>query len=151
MSDSGIESTRVNESSEITIPLRNLLALVFATGVAVMFYFQITERLNFLEHNSELLTINVEANSEFRTLWPRGELGSLPDDAKQNRAQERMNRRLGEAASSGATFGLADELGGGLRGLVGAQTTPREEGTTQNAARERLNERLRQALLNAGR
>ena len=84
MSDSGVESTRVNESSEITIPLRNLLALVFATGVAVMFYFQITERLNFLEHNSELLTINVEQNSEFRTLWPRGELGSLPDDAEQN-------------------------------------------------------------------
>lgn len=75
---------RLNESSEITIPVRNLIALVLATGVAVMGYFNITERLNFLEHNSDLLTISVEQNSEFRTLWPRGELGSLPDDAEQN-------------------------------------------------------------------
>ena len=75
---------RLNDASEVTIPLRNLIALVLATGVAVMGYFQITERLNFLEHNSDLLTISVEANSEFRTLWPRGELGSLPDDAEQN-------------------------------------------------------------------
>ena len=29
-------TTRLNESSEITIPVRNLIALVFATGVAVM-------------------------------------------------------------------------------------------------------------------
>jgi len=77
-------TTRLNESSEITIPVRNLLALVVATGVAVMGYFNITERLNFLEHNSELISIQVDANSEFRTLWPRGELGSLPDDAEQN-------------------------------------------------------------------
>ena len=77
-------TTRLNESSEITIPVRNLIALVFATGVAVMGYFNITERLNFLEHNSDLLTISVEQNSEFRTLWPRGELGALPDDAEQN-------------------------------------------------------------------
>ena len=76
--------TRLNESSEITIPVRNLIALVLATGVAVMGYFNITERLNFLEHNSDLLTISVEQNSEFRTLWPRGELGALPDDAEQN-------------------------------------------------------------------
>jgi hypothetical protein len=77
-------TTRLNESSEITIPVRNLLALVVATGVAVMGYFNITERLNFLEQDSELISIQVDANSEFRTLWPRGELGALPDDAEQN-------------------------------------------------------------------
>ena len=75
---------RLNEASEITIPLRNLIAIVAFTGVAVMGYFQITERLNFLEHNYDLLMMSVEANSEFRTLWPRGELGALPDDAEQN-------------------------------------------------------------------
>ena len=75
---------RLNEASEITIPLRNLIAIVAFTGVAVMGYFQITERLNFLEHNYDLLLMSVEANSEFRTLWPRGELGALPDDAEQN-------------------------------------------------------------------
>ena len=75
---------RLNQDSEVTIPVRNLIALVAATGVAVMGYFQITERLNFLERNSEMLTVSVEQNSEFSKLWPRGELGSLPDDAEQN-------------------------------------------------------------------
>ena len=75
---------RMNEDSEVTIPIRNLIALIVATGVAVMGYFQITERLNFLERNNEMLTISVEQNSEFRVLWPRGELGALPDDAEQN-------------------------------------------------------------------
>ena len=77
-------ATKLNESSEITIPLRNLIALIVATAIGVMGYFYITERLSFLEHNHALQTIQVEQNSEFRTLWPRGELGSLPDDAEQN-------------------------------------------------------------------
>ena len=77
-------STRLNESSEITIPVRNLLALIVATGVAVTGYFRVTERLSFMERSVELMNVQVESNSEFRILWPRGELGSLPADAEQN-------------------------------------------------------------------
>ena len=77
-------STRLNESSEITIPVRNLLALIVATGVAVTGYFRVTERLSFMERSVELMNVQVESNSEFRILCPRGELGSLPDDAEQN-------------------------------------------------------------------
>ena len=77
-------STRLNESSAITIPVRNLLALIVATGVAVTGYFRVTERLSFMERSVELMNVQVESNSEFRILWPRGELGSLPDDAEQN-------------------------------------------------------------------
>ena len=43
-----------------------------------------TERLSFMERSVELMNVQVESNSEFRILWPRGELGSLPDDAEQN-------------------------------------------------------------------
>ena len=77
-------SPRLNESSEITIPVRNLLALIVATGVAVTGYFRVTERLSFMERSVELMNVRVESNSEFRILWPRGELGSFPDDAEQN-------------------------------------------------------------------
>ena len=65
-------STRLNESSEITIPVRNLLALIVATGVAVTGYFRVTERLSFMERSVELMNVQVESNSEFRILWPRG-------------------------------------------------------------------------------
>tara|TARA_B100000949_G_C14214661_1_gene421778 strand:+ start:714 stop:1007 length:294 start_codon:yes stop_codon:yes gene_type:complete len=77
-------ATRLSESSEITIPVRNLIALIAGTAIAVMGYFRVTERLSFVERNVELMNVQVESNSEFRVLWPRGQLGSLPDDAEQN-------------------------------------------------------------------
>ena len=94
---------RLNQDSEITLPVRNLIALVVATAVAVMGYFQITERLNFLERNNEMLTISVEQNSEFRVLWPRGELCALPDDAEQNIRLNYLETMLQE---------VREELGG---------------------------------------
>jgi hypothetical protein len=78
------DATRLNESSEITIPVRNLIALILATGIAVTGYFRLTERLSFVERNVELMNVQVESNSEFRVLWPRGAMGSLPADASQD-------------------------------------------------------------------
>jgi hypothetical protein len=74
---------RLNDSSEVTIPVRNLIALIAATAVAVTGYYRVGERLSVLERNAELSAVQIEANSEFRILWPRGELGSLPADAEQ--------------------------------------------------------------------
>ena len=78
------ERFEVSDNSEITIPLRNLIGLIMLVGVAVTTYFSITERISILERNIDLLNMSVEQNSEFRIKWPRGELGSLPDDAEQN-------------------------------------------------------------------
>ena len=95
------DATRLNESSEITIPVRNLIALILATGIAVTGYFRLTERLSFVERNVELMNVQVESNSEFRVLWPRGQLGSLPADASQDMrlahledAVEELSKRL---------------------------------------------------------
>ena len=79
-----MSATRLNESSEITIPVRTLIALIVATAIAVTGYFRVTERLSFVERNVELMNVQVESNSEFWVLWPRGQLGSLPADAEQN-------------------------------------------------------------------
>ena len=95
------DATRLNESSEITIPVRNLIALILATGIAVTGYFRLTERLSFVERNVELMNVQVESNSEFRVLWPRGQLGSIPADASQDMrldhledAVEELSKRL---------------------------------------------------------
>ena len=74
----------INDKSEITIPLRNLIALLIFVGIATTGYFQLTGRISFLEHNLGMQGVHVDQNSEFRVKWPRGELGSLPDDAEQN-------------------------------------------------------------------
>jgi hypothetical protein len=90
---------RLNDSSEVTIPVRNLIALIAATAVAVMGYFRVGERLSVLERNAELSGVQIESNSEFRVLWPRGELGSLPADAEQNMRLDFIDTELGEIRS----------------------------------------------------
>ena len=57
--------TKLSESSEFTIPLKNLLAMIAATAVSVWAYFGISERLSFLEHNLEMLAIEVEENDNW--------------------------------------------------------------------------------------
>lgn len=74
----------ISENTDVTIPIRNLIAMVAATSIATMAYFGIQERLNKLEHSLDKSQIEIERNTEFRILWPRGEMGALPDDARQD-------------------------------------------------------------------
>jgi hypothetical protein len=39
-----------------------------------------------LEHEITKMHMNVDQNTEFRIKWPRGEMGALPDDVKQDSA-----------------------------------------------------------------
>ena len=61
--------TKVSESSEFTIPLKNLLSLVAATAISVWAYFGIMERLTFIER--ELLTHweEIEENDNWIDKW----------------------------------------------------------------------------------
>lgn len=86
----------LNEDTELTIPIKNLIALVIATAVAVWAYFGIESRLNVAERELVIMTDKVEQNTNFRILWPRGELGSLPDDMMQNAKLETALDRLKE-------------------------------------------------------
>lgn len=56
---------KINESSEFTIPLKNLLALIAATAVSVWAYFGIMERLAFIENNISMMQIEVEENDNW--------------------------------------------------------------------------------------
>ena len=61
--------TKVSESSEFTIPLKNLLSLVAATAISVWAYFGIMERLTFIER--ELMTHweEIEENDNWIDDW----------------------------------------------------------------------------------
>ena len=58
-------ATKLNEASEITIPLRNLISMITFTAVSVWVYFGLTERISFLEHNLELTMEEVEENDNW--------------------------------------------------------------------------------------
>ena len=87
-------STEVNDNTEITIPIRNLLGMIAGVAVAVWGYFGIVERLNALENEADKQSVYTKMNSEFRVKWPRGELGALPADAKQDMMIEFLQERI---------------------------------------------------------
>ena len=74
----------VSDKTAISMPMRNLLAILSATAVGVWAFFGIQERLNNVETRVTLSESDLTKNTEFRIKWPRGELGSLPADAQQD-------------------------------------------------------------------
>lgn len=76
--------TNLNDNTEITIPIRNLLGLILAVAVSVTAYVNAMSRVSALENAQNIRDVEIRMNSEFRIKWPRGELGALPDDAEQN-------------------------------------------------------------------
>ena len=84
----------ISDQTAISMPMKNLIAIISAVAVGVWAYFGVLERITMLETKSTLaekdLTQAVERieddlgkNTEFRIKWPRGEMGSLPADSEQ--------------------------------------------------------------------
>ncbi len=74
---------KINESTTLAMPIRNLISIIAAVGLGVWAYFGIIERLNTLETDNHLIKKDLEGAVEFSIKWPRGELGSLPADSEQ--------------------------------------------------------------------
>ena len=73
----------VSDRTAISMPMRNLLAILSATAVGVWAFFGIQARLNTLETRNTLMEADLIENTAFRIGWPRGEMGSLPADSEQ--------------------------------------------------------------------
>ena len=80
----------VSDKTAISMPMRNLLAILTATAIGVYAFFGIQEKLNNLQTVQTLMESDLVKNTEFRIKWPRGELGSLPADAQQDLLLEFM-------------------------------------------------------------
>jgi hypothetical protein len=59
-------------------------------------WFTLTAQLSQLQLDVIRMQDAVKMNSEFRVKWPRGELGALPDDAKQDLRIEYLQEALAE-------------------------------------------------------
>ncbi len=57
--------TKLSETSEFTIPRKNLLALIAATAISVWAYFGIIERLAFLEHEQAMHWEEITENDDW--------------------------------------------------------------------------------------
>ena len=58
-------ASKLNEASEFTIPLKNLIALIAFTSISTWAYFGITERLTFIEKEVDMALIEIEENDSW--------------------------------------------------------------------------------------
>ena len=84
----------ISDNTAISMPVRNMLAIIGAVAVGVWAYFGVLERITMLETTSKLSEKDMNAhveriendlkkNTEFRIKWPRGEMGAMPADGEQ--------------------------------------------------------------------
>ena len=88
------EVRSVSDETSVAMPIRNIISIVAGVAVATWAYSGVIERLNKLETNSTLNQQDIELNNEFRIKWPRGEMGSLPADARQDMEIEALTRYM---------------------------------------------------------
>ena len=73
---------KISDNTAISMPMRNLISIVIAVAIGVWAYFGVIETLNKHSTTLELMSKDLEANSEFRIKYPRGELGQSSGEAE---------------------------------------------------------------------
>ena len=94
---------KVSENTSISMPMRNLISIVITVAIGVWAYFGVIETLNKHSTTLELFSKDLQANSEFRIKYPRGELGQSSGEAELFMLVEHM---------SGLIEGMESELKG---------------------------------------
>ena len=89
-------ATKINENTELAMPIRNLMAMVVGAAIGTWAYFGIIERLNTIENKFVLIEADLGQNTEFRIKWPRGDMGVLPADSEQYMLIEHLAEQLGK-------------------------------------------------------
>ena len=88
--------TAVSDDHQVAMPIRNIISIVAGVAVATWAYSGVIERLNRIETTQAITATEIESNTEFRILWPRGEMGSLPADSRQDMLIEALERHMAD-------------------------------------------------------
>ena len=67
---------KLSDSTQISLPARNLLAILAAVAIGTMSYFTIVERLNSIETTLQLMEKDLEAANTFIDGVPKGNMVS---------------------------------------------------------------------------
>ena len=73
----------VSDNTSISMPIRNMIAIIGAVCLGVWAYFGVTEKINQHSTTLQLIDKEIKANTEFRIKYPRGELGQSQNDLEQ--------------------------------------------------------------------
>lgn len=74
----------LSENTNFNVNVKTIIAICAGLLSIAGVYFTLIAEIQQLRINVMRMESELNMNSEFRIRWPRGELGSLPDDAEQN-------------------------------------------------------------------
>ena len=85
---------KIEENTDITIPLRNLLSIIGGVAIAVVGYFHVDERIMLLEHEQVRMLDDINNNQTWIDEWESD--GILPLDVEQNMRITFIEKKLEE-------------------------------------------------------
>ncbi len=74
----------LSENTKFNINVKTIVAICLGLLSLAGVYFTLIAEIQQMNITLMRMESELDMNSEFRIRWPRGELGSLPDDAEQN-------------------------------------------------------------------
>ncbi|MDA1363868.1 MAG: hypothetical protein O3A79_03910 [Candidatus Marinimicrobia bacterium] len=74
----------ITENSKVSLDVKAVIGAVVGIVSIAGVWFTLTAEIAQLQLDVMRIQDTVALNEEFRIKWPRGEMGSLPDDAKQD-------------------------------------------------------------------
>lgn len=77
-------SAEFSENSKVSLDIKAVIGAVVGIISIAGVWFTLTAEIAQLQLDIIRMQGAVELNEEFRIKWPRGEMGALPDDAKQD-------------------------------------------------------------------
>ena len=74
----------LSEKSQVKLDIKTLIGIIVGIVSVAGIWFDLTAKISNIDTSLVRLEYNQTLNDEFRIKWPRGEMGALPDDAKQD-------------------------------------------------------------------
>lgn len=74
----------LSEKSQIKLDIKTLIGIIMGIISVAGIWFDLTAKISYIDSSIVRLEYNQSLNDEFRIKWPRGEMGALPDDTKQD-------------------------------------------------------------------
>ena len=78
------DNLKIKETSKIQLDMKTLVGIIASILSMATIWFTLNAQVAQLQLDVIRMKDAVDMNNEFRVKWPRGELGALPDDAKQD-------------------------------------------------------------------
>ena len=73
---------KMSEEAAVQMPMKTVASLICMVAIGTWAYFGINEKLNQHSTQLELMMKDLDANSEFRIKYPRGQLGKSSGEAE---------------------------------------------------------------------